>query len=92
MNEAVLLVSAAVGILAGLCTLMDFAVRYFGRRSGTEGNAGCSLPQRSRTTHEGPCSGVPQLVEGKEEEDGSEQREDPVNEKSRSPLTKGSRL
>lgn len=59
MNEAVLLMSAVVGILAGLCTLTDFAVRYFGRRSGTEGNAGCSLPQRSRTTHEEPCSEVP---------------------------------
>lgn len=84
MNEAVLLISAVVGIAAGLCTLIDFAERHRDRQDGMLGNAGRSLPQRERTTHEGPCTEVSQLVEG-------DKRAVPPNEKDRDPLGKGSR-
>lgn len=84
MTDAILAISAVVGIAAGLCTVLDFVGRQRVRRTNAEGNAGCTLPQRERMTHEGPCTEAPQLVEGGE-------LEAPTNEKDRSPLTKGSR-
>ena len=84
MTDAILAISAVVGIAAGLCTVLDFVERRRVRRAGAEGNAGRSLPRRERTAHEGPCAEAPQLVEGGE-------LEAPANEKDRSPLTKGSR-
>lgn len=46
-------------------------------------NAGRTLPQRERMTHEGSCTEAPQLVEGGE-------LETPTNEKGCDPLGKGS--
>ena len=83
MTDAILAISAVVGIAAGLCTVLDFVGRQRVRRAGAEGNAGRTLPQRERTTHEGPCTEAPQLVEGGEPEA-------PSNEKSCDPLGKGS--
>lgn len=66
------------------CTVLDFVERQRDCQANAEGNAGRTLPQRERTTHEGTCIEAPQLVEGGE-------LETLTNEKDRSPLTKGSR-
>ena len=83
MADAILAISAVVGIAAGLCTVLDFVGRQRVRRTNAEGNAGCTLSQRERMTHEGPCTEAPQLVEGGE-------LETPTNEKGCDPLGKGS--